>query len=80
MSVPWPTGAPFGNHSFHASLNGSNSVASRRHQFAHTTLSSELPAASRAAVRFSRHWRVWSRIPPRTSCPVVRSTGPTDEM
>src|SRR6476620_10269956 len=61
-SVSWPIGASPGNQRFHSSLNWSNSDASRRAQFAHTTFSSEVPAPSSWAFRFSRQRRVWSLI------------------
>ena len=63
-SVSWPIGASPGNQRFHSSLNWSNSDASRSAQFAQTTLSSEVPAPSSCAFRFSRQRRVWSLIAP----------------
>ena len=79
-SVPWPIGPSAGNQRSHSSLNVSNSVGSLSDQFAQTTLSSDVPAASSFALRLARHWRVWSLIELLAIRPVAGSTGPTELM
>ena len=76
MIVDWPTGPSVLKTSSHSSLKISKS-ASRSDQFAQTTLSIEVPASSSRALRFARHWRVCSLIPPATTPLPSTSTGPT---
>ena len=54
-----------------------HALKSKLHGAGLSTASSELPAASSFVLRFVRHWRVCSLIPPRTTWPVAGSIGPT---
>ena len=76
--APWRAGGSVGNHLPHSSFMPAKSVSSARMKVALTTMPRELPAASRMASTFLRHWRVCSWMVSPTTLPAV-SKGPWPE-
>jgi len=58
--APWRAGGFEGNHRSHSSFIPGKSSSSARTTVTLAIFSSELPASSRIAAMFVRHWRVCS--------------------
>jgi hypothetical protein len=77
--APWRAGGSEGNHRTHSAFMPAKSSSSASTTVALTSLSRELPAASRIAAMLVRHCRVCSSMVSPTRAPVAGSAGAVPE-